>query len=121
MIESYLSMKTPISGTKLCRYIIMKFVNSKNIPWGYEINQAKKLINFEPNCGFWFKIKKKPLKSLDWLLSFEGKKYLLQQKELLNVDKEEKISYNLEDTKIGNDTTIIKKVKTLKEFLNGKT
>jgi hypothetical protein len=54
-------------------------------------------------------------------LSFEGKKYLLQQKELLNVDKEQKPSYNLEDTKIGNDTTITRKVKTLKEFLNGKT
>ena len=113
--------RVPLSEYKLSCYIIKKFVKSKNIPWGYEINQAKKLLQFEPKDGFWFKIKAKPLKSLDWLLSFEGKKYLLQQKELLNVDKEQKPSYNLEDTKIGNDTTIIKKVKTLKEFLNGKT
>jgi hypothetical protein len=55
------------------------------------------------------------------LLSFEGKKYLLKEKSSLNVDKDIKISYHLESTKIGNDKTINKKVKTLKEFLNGKT
>ena len=121
MIKSYLSMKNPLSGIKLCRYIIMKFVDSKNIPWGYEINQAKKLIQFEPNCSFWFNIKKKPIKSLEWLLSFEGKKYLLKEKSSLNVDKDIKISYHLESNKIGNDKTINKKVKTLKEFLNGQT
>lgn len=114
-------LRKQLTQHQLCCYIIKKFVKSKNIPWGYEINQAKKLLQFEPKDTFWFKINQKPLKSLDWLLSFEGKKYLLQQKELLNVDKEQKPSYNLEDTKIGNDTTIIKKVKTLKEFLNGKT
>ena len=113
--------RVPLSQYKLSCYIIKKFVKSKNIPWGYEINQAKKLLQFESKDVFWFNIKPKPLKSLDWLLSFEGKKYLLQQKELLNVDKEQKPSYNLEDTKIGNDTNIIRKVKTLKEFLNGKT
>ena len=85
------------------------------------LNQAKKLIQFEPNCNFWFNIKKKPIKSLEWLLSFEGKKYLLKEKSLLNIDKDIKISYHLESNKIGNDKTINKKVKTLKEFLNGKT
>jgi hypothetical protein len=55
------------------------------------------------------------------LLSFEGKKYLLKEKSSLNLDKDIKISYHLESDKIGNDKTINKKVKTLKEFLNGKT
>jgi hypothetical protein len=116
-----MKLRKPLSQHQLSCYIIKKFVNSKNIPWGYEINQAKKLIQFEPNCNFWFNIKKKPIKSLEWLLSFEGKKYLLKEKSLLNVDKDIKISYHLETTKIGNDKTINKKVKTLKEFLNGKT
>lgn len=66
-------MKKTLSGHKLCLYIIKKFVKSKNIPWGYEINQAKKLLKFEPNSFFWFNIKAKELKSLDWLLSFDGK------------------------------------------------
>ena len=107
------------SGYKLCCYIVKKFVKSKNIPWGYEINQAKKLIKFEPNALFWFKIKQKELKSLEWLLSFEGKKYLLEQKALFSVDKKEKKTYNLKDVKIGNDKNIKRKIKTLKEFLNG--
>jgi hypothetical protein len=96
-------------------------VKSKNIPWGYEINQAKKLIKFEENAWFWLKIKSKELKSLDWLLSYKGKKFLLKEKALLDVDKTNKITYNLKDDKIGNDKPIVKKPKTLKEFLNGKT
>lgn len=114
-----MTRKVP-SGYKLCCYIVKKFVKSKNIPWGYEINQAKKLIKFEPNPLFWLKIKSKELKSLEWLLSFEGKKFLLEQKGLFSVDKKEIKTYNLEDDKIGNDKNIRRKVKTLKEFLNGK-
>ena len=113
--------RVPLSEYKLSCYIIKKFVKSKNIPWGYEMNQAKKLLQFEPKDGFWFKIKAKPIKSLDWLLSFEGKKYLLKEKSSLNVDKDIKTSYHLESNKIGNDKTITKKDKTLKEFLNGQT
>jgi hypothetical protein len=98
---------------------VKKFVKSKNIPWGYEISQAKKLIKFEPNSSFWFKVKSKNLKSLDWLLSFDGKKYLLNQKQSFILDNESKNTYNLEDNKIGNDKIVVKKIKTLKEFLNG--
>jgi len=116
-----MNLRKPLTQCKLSRYIIKKFVKSQNIPWGYEMNQAKKLLQFETKDSFWFKIKPKSLKSLDWLLSFEGKKYLLKQKQLLNIDKKTKTSYNLEDAKIGNDKNIVKKIKTLKEFLNGKT
>lgn len=120
MLNLSLGMRKQLSGHKLCIYIIKKFVKSKNIPWGYEINQAKKLLQFSDNCIFWFNIKEKPLKSLDWLLSFEGKKFLLKEKSSFGVDKIDKITYNLKDDKIGNDKPIIKKPKTLKEFLNGK-
>ena len=115
-----MTIKKHLTEFQLCRYIVKKFVKSKNIPWGYEINQAKKLIKFESNAIFWFKIYAKELKSLDWLLSFDGKKFLLQQKALFSVDKKEIKAYNLENDKIGNDKSISKKVKTLKEFLNGK-
>ena len=119
MISLYLSMRKLPSGHKLCIFIIKKFVKSKNIPWGYEINQAKKLIKFEENPLFWLKINPKELKSLDWLLSFDGKKFLLKEKSLFRVDKEPKKTYNLKDDKIGNDKSITRKIKTLKEFLNG--
>jgi hypothetical protein len=114
-------LRDSLTPYKLCCYIVKKFVKSKNIAWGYEINQAKKLLKFESKDTFWFKIKSKELKSLDWLLSYEGKKFLLKEKALLDVDKTNKITYNLKDDKIGNDKPIIKKPKTLKEFLNGKT
>ena len=113
-------MVNQLSGHKLCCFIIKKFVKSKNIAWGHEINQAKKLIKFQPNQSFWFKIKPKELKSLDWLLSFEGKKFLLKEKDLFKLDKKGKIEYKLEDDKIGNDKIITKRIKTLKEILNGK-
>ena len=115
-----MSKKIP-TGYKLCCYIVKKFVKSKNIPWGYEINQAKKLLKFESNPLFWLNLKCKELKSLDWLLSFEGKKFLLKEKSLFVVDKPEKTTYNLKDDKIGNDKNFTRKPKTLKEFLNGKT
>jgi len=54
-------------------------------------------------------------------LSFEGKKYLLKEKALFKLDKKDKMEYNLEDDKIGNDKIITRRIKTLKEFLNGKT
>lgn len=114
-------LRDSLTPYKLCCYIIKKFVKSKNIAWGYEINQAKKLLKFESKDTFWFKIKSKELNSLEWLLSFEGKKYLLKQKQLLNLDKKIKKTYTLEDDKIGHDKKITKKIKTLKEFLNGKT
>lgn len=120
MINLYLSMRKLPSGHKLLIYIIKKFVKSKNIPWGYEINQAKKLIKFEQNPYFWLNIKAKELKSLDWLLSYDGKKFLIKEKALLDVDKNTKTAYNLKDDKIGNDKHITRKPKTLKEFLNGK-
>lgn len=120
MINLSLSMKKFPSGHKLLLFIIKKFVKSKNIPWGYEVNQAKKLIKFEENAWFWANIQPKELKSLDWLLSYEGKKFLIKQKTLLDVDKNDKTSYNLKDDKIGNDKHITRKPKTLKEFLNGK-
>jgi len=116
-----MTKRKPLTQYKLSCYIVKKFVKSKNIPWGYEINQAKKLLKFDSTDIFWFKIKAKSLKSLDWLLSFEGKQFLLKQKSLFNVDKKEKITYNLKDDKIGNDKHITRKPKTLKEFLNGKT
>jgi hypothetical protein len=53
------------------------------------------------------------------LLSFDGKKYLLNQKQSFILDNESKNTYNLEDNKIGNDKIVVKKIKTLKEFLNG--
>ena len=112
-------MKKIPQGHNLLKFIVKKFVKSKNIAWGYEINQAKKLIKFENNGFFWLRIKAKELKSLDWLLSFEGKQFLLKQKATFNVDKNIKIEYDLKDDKIGEDKKIIKKIKTLKEFLNG--
>jgi len=114
-------MRNLPQGHQLLKFIIKKFVKSKNIPWGYEINQAKKLVKFENNPYFWVLLKDKQLKSLDWLLTFEGKKFLFNQKRLFKIDKNSNLAYNIGKDKIGEDKNIIKKVKTLKEFLDGKT
>jgi len=112
-----MALKKHLTQFQLCRYIIKKFVKSKNIAWGYEINQAKKLIIFEKNPLFWFKIKSKNLKSLDWLLSFEGKQFLINQKITLIGVKNQKKIYNLEQNKIGEDKAIDNKKISLIDFI----
>lgn len=118
--------------------IIEKFVVKKNISWGRDTKSAKILLEKFPEESFWDWIEPYPMvEALLHLLSEKNIQYLnnkysmflSQQKQKENaeqvkemLDQSRKESYNLQDSKVGEDLFFVKKPTTIKEFLNyGKT
>lgn len=121
-----------------CKEIVIKFVKEGHINWSRDMKAASKLLKKFPDKDFWDWVEPYPIvPNLHFLQSLDSIKILndryqlfLQQKDLKrskeklkeSFDSKTTVSYNEEDKKVGEDISIIKKPKTLKEFLNyGKT
>lgn len=121
-----------------CREIVVKFVKTGHIDWPRDMKAASRLLKKFPNKDFWDWVEPYPIvPNLCFLQSKDSLKILneryslfLQQKDLKESREKLKESfdlktstvYNEESKKVGEDINIVKKPKTLKEFLNyGKT
>ncbi len=117
-----------------CKDIVVKFVKEGHIDWSRDMKAASRLLKKFPNKDFWDWVEPYPLvPNLHFLQSKESLEILnnryklfLQQKDLKrskeklkeSFDSKTAISYNEEDSKVGEDIQIVKKPRTLKEFLN---
>lgn len=108
----------------IARFLSTERASTDKYFWGREIKIAVKLVKKYP---FEFLIQlKEPfvtkMSSLAWFLTEEGKIHLNTQffnfkKENTNLTQEAKV-IKLSENKLGEDVIIVKKPKTLKEFLN---
>jgi len=114
--------------------IIKKFVRKNEINWARDMKAATALLKIFPDHGFWewlepyptvsnlgfFRSEKNLTILKDRYSLFLQRKDLKQSKEKLkeSFDSKAAISYNQEDSKVGEDIPIVKKPRTLKEFLN---
>lgn len=95
------------------QFIIWKFVKPENVNWPREMKVAKELFNIYPDLEFWNNLRLNfKLNSLVWFKTFDGKKYLSNEKTMTKSNKVEIL-----DEKIGKDEEV-KKLPTLKDFLN---
>ena len=117
-----------------CKEIVLKFVKEGHIVWSRDMKAATMLLKIFPEHGFWEWVEPYPMVSrLGFLQNkeimqglrdryslFLQQKDLKQSKEKLkeSFDSKTAISYNEEDSKVGEDIQIVKKPRTLKEFLN---
>lgn len=118
--------------------IVEKFVRKNEIMWARDVKVATKLIKIFPEHQFWEWVEPfETAKSLHFLLTEknintlkEKYSYFLQQQDLKNSSEKLKESfeskpstpYNHGAEKFGEDISITRKPKTLREFLNyGKT
>lgn len=118
--------------------IVEKFVRKQDQNWPRDMKVATRLMKIFPENGFWDWVEPYPLVSnlaflqnqeiLDTLK--ERYSLFLQQKDLKQSKEKLKESFDLKalkvynegSDKVGEDVQIVKKPKTLKEFLNyGKT
>lgn len=121
-----------------CREIVVKFVKQGHINWPRDMKAATRLLKKFPDKDFWDWVEPYPLvPNLCFLQSKESLKILqeryslfLQQKDLKQSKEKLKETFDLKvapaynegDAKVGEDINLLKKPKTLKEFLNyGKT
>jgi hypothetical protein len=114
--------------------IVEKFVRKEEQNWPRDMKVATRLLKKFPEHGFWEWLEPYPLVSnlaflqnkeiLDTLKEryslFLQQKDLKRSKEKLkeSFDSKAAISYNEENSKVGEDIHIVKKPRTLKEFLN---
>jgi hypothetical protein len=117
-----------------CKDIVVKFVKEGHIDWSRDMKAASRLLKKFPNKDFWDWVEPYPLvPNLHFLQSKESLEILnnryklfLQQKDLKqskeklkeSFDSKAAVSYNEENSKVGEDIHIVKKPRTLKEFLN---
>jgi hypothetical protein len=121
-----------------CKEIVLKFVKEGHIVWSRDMKAASRLLKKFPDKEFWDWVEPYPLvPNLHFLQTSDSIKILndryklfLQQKDLKqskeklkeSFDSKLAVSYNELSGKVGEDIPIVKKPKTLKEFLNyGKT
>jgi hypothetical protein len=114
--------------------IVEKFVRKQDQNWPRDMKVATRLMKIFPENEFWEWVEPYPLVSnLAFLQNKETLETLkeryslfLQQKDLKrskeklkeSFDSKAATSYNEENGKVGEDIVIIKKPRTLKEFLN---
>ena len=121
-----------------CKEIVLKFVKEGHIIWSRDMKAASRLLKKFPDKEFWDWVEPYPLvPNLHFLQTSDSIKTLsdryklfLQQKDLKeskeklkeSFDSKLAVGYNELSGKVGEDIPIVKKPKTLKEFLNyGKT
>jgi hypothetical protein len=114
--------------------IVEKFVREKDINWARDMKTASRLLKKFPDRDFWDWVEPYPtVSNLAFLQSEKNLEILinryqlfLQQKDLKDskeklkesFDSKLAVSYNELNGKVGEDIPIVKKPKTLKEFLN---
>ena len=103
-----------------CKYLILNFCKDvKKISWPKEVKIAKQLLRKYPSFDSWVGISMgdKP-SSLSWFLTDEGKQFLAIAEKKQKLDLDTKKSYSIQEDKLGEDKTIIKKNKSIKDFLD---
>ena len=82
---------------------------------------AKKLYELQPSKDFWTKAYLSfKLNSLRWFLTDNGKAFLKLEHKRQRFDIKPKTQYTLDESKIGKDKKVTRKVKSIKDFLNAK-
>ena len=114
--------------------IVEKFVRKNEVDWARDMKAATALLKIFPEHEFWewlephptvsnlgfFRSKKSLTILKDRYSLFLQRKDLKESKEKLKESFDSKVAtnYNQEDSKVGEDIPIVKKPRTLKEFLN---
>ena len=104
--------------------LIEKFCKDPSSIWSNrgkvkaEMAVAKKLYKLNSSESFWVKLYLPfKLNSLCWFLTSKGKSFLRLEQKRQKLDLKPKTSYSLGESKLGGDKKIIRKIKTLKDFL----
>ena len=108
--------------------IVEKFVRKEEQNWPRDMKAATALLKIFPEHGFWEWVEPYPFLQNKEIMQglreryslFLQRKDLKESKEKLKESFDSKVatSYNQEDAKVGEDIPIVKKPRTLKEFLN---
>ena len=103
-----------------CKLLVSHFCShAKFISWGKEIKIAKQLLKINPEVKFWLSLQTpNPVFSLSWFLTQEGKDFLQVSKLKQNLTLPKSSGRAIFKDKIGEDKKIVKKPKTIFEFLN---
>lgn len=133
-IVSLVKLKSNKGQFNLRKYLVDKFLKKhllinhnkeeRDSTWANNIMVASRLLKKYPEEEFWywFNIDFK-LNSLAYFLTAKGEERIVKEynkwKLNLNWKEKEHKSYKLESEKQGEDTILINKPKTLKDFLNG--
>ena len=107
--------------------LIGKFCKNPTLIWSNkgkvkaEMAVAKKLYELQPSKDFWTKAYLSfKLNSLRWFLTDNGKAFLKLEHKRQRFDIKPKTQYTLDESKIGKDKKVTRKVKSIKDFLNAK-
>lgn len=102
---------------QLCQLIVKKYIKGQ-VNWPREIKIAQKLIKKFNSFEFWDNLKElgSPPPSLAWFLKNEGKAFLLKEYESFNLNLN-KDNIHLEKEKVQEDKAIIRKPKTILDFI----
>ena len=103
-----------------CKLLVSHFcAHAKFVNWGKEIKIAKKLLTENSEVKYWLSLQlSKPIFSLSWFLTKEGKDFLQVSKLKQNLVLPKASERAILKDKIGEDKQIFQKPKTIFEFLN---
>ena len=103
-----------------CKLLVSHFcAHAKFVNWGKEIKIAKKLLADNSEVKYWLSLQlSKPIFSLSWFLTKEGKDFLQVSKLKQNLVLPKASERAILKEKIGEDKQIETKPKTIFEFLN---
>lgn len=103
-----------------CKLLVSHFCkDAKFISWPKEIKIAKQLLQKNSEVKFWLSLQlPKPIFSLSWFLTDEGKDFMQVSKLKQNLNLPQPSERAILKDKLGEDKNITKKPKTLFEFLN---
>ena len=103
-----------------CKLLVSHFcAHAKFVNWGKEIKIAKKLLADNSEVKYWLSLQlSKPIFSLSWFLTKEGKDFLQVSKLKQNLVLPKASERAILKDKIGEDKQIEKKPQTIFEFLN---
>jgi len=103
-----------------CKLLVSHFcAHAKFVNWGKEIKIAKKLLADNSEVKYWLSLQlSKPIFSLSWFLTKEGKDFLQVSKLKQNLVLPKASERAILKDKIGEDKQISQKPKTIFEFLN---
>jgi hypothetical protein len=103
-----------------CKLLVSHFcAHAKFVNWGKEIKIAKKLLADNSEVKYWLSLQlSKPIFSLSWFLTKEGKDFLQVSKLKQNLVLPKASERAILKDKIGEDKQVSQKPKTIFEFLN---
>lgn len=103
-----------------CKLLVSHFCSgAKYISWPKEIKIAKQLLQKNKEVKFWLSLQlPKPIFTLSWFLTDDGKRFLQVSKLKQNLELPKPSERVIFKDKIGEDKEVTKKPKTIFDFLN---